>query len=111
VGASDPNFNLRRDPMMILRRKTSTTTFAAILEAHGSYSPITEKAVNAYADIEKIEVLNGQKDYTLLKITNKEKKQWILALSNQNFQKETKHSVTIDGKTIGWKGAYTLIQN
>ena len=111
VGASDPNFNLRRDPMMILRRKASNTTFASILEAHGSYSPVTEKAINSYSDIEKIEVLKEQKDYTILKITNKEKKSWILALSNQNFEKDKNHSVSIEGKNIVWKGSYALLQN
>ena len=110
VGASDPNFNLRRDPMMIVRRKASTTTFASILEAHGSYSPVTEKAINSYSDMGKIEVLNAQKDYTILKITNKEKKNWLLALSNQNFQKDTNHSVTVEGKNIVWKGTFTLIK-
>ena len=109
VGATDPNFNLRRDPMMILRRKASHTTFASVLEAHGSYSPVTEKAINAYSDIEKIEILNEQKDYTFLKIRNKEKKTWLLVVANQGFQKEKNHSVIIDGKTVNWKGAYKLM--
>ncbi len=108
VGATDPNFNLRRDPMMILRRKASHTTFASVLEAHGSYSPVTEKAINAYSDIEKIEILGEQKDYTFLKIRNKEKKTWLLVVANQDFQKEKNHSVIIDGKTVNWKGAYKL---
>jgi oligo-alginate lyase len=110
VGASDPNFNLRRDPMIILRRKAHNTTFASVVESHGSYSPVTEKAVNSYPDIEKIEVVKEQKDYTFLKITNKEKKTWILALSNQDFQKDKSHAVTIEGKNIIWKGPHTFIK-
>ncbi len=110
VGASDPNFNLRRDPMIILRRKAASTTFASVLESHGSYSPVTEKAINSYADIEKIEVVHEQEDYTILKITNKEKNTWILALSNQNFQKEKSHSVTVEGKSMAWKGPYALVK-
>ncbi len=110
VGASDPNFNLRRDPMMILRRKAGNTTFASVLESHGSYSPVTEKAINSYADIEKVEVVLEQADYTVIQLTNKEKNTWILALSNQNFQPDKSHSLPIKGKNIVWKGPYTLVQ-
>lgn len=110
VGASDPNFNLRRDPLMILRRKAANTTFAAVLESHGSYSPVTEKAINSYTHIEKIEVVSEQPAYTFLKLTDKEKKTWILGISNQNFQNNKNHSVTIEGKAIVWKGPYTFVK-
>ncbi len=110
VGASDPNFNLRRDPMMILRRKASNTTFASVLESHGSYSPVTEKAINAYNDFEKVEVLSDKQDYIVIKITSKAKKSWILALSNLNFQKNAKHSVEVEGKKTEWIGAFSLMK-
>lgn len=110
IGASDPNFNLRRDPTVVLRRKASSTTFASVLESHGSYSSVTEKSINSYADIEKIEVLNLQKGYTFLKITNKEKKAWILALANQHFQKDKAHVVSTEGKNLEWRGPYAILK-
>jgi hypothetical protein len=109
IGASDPQFNLRRDPTIIVRRKAGTTTFASVLESHGSYSPVTEKAINPYADIENIEVLNLQKEYTFLKITNRKKKSQILALATQNFKKDKNHAVTIEGKNLEWRGPYALL--
>jgi oligo-alginate lyase len=110
VGATDPNFNLRRDPVLMLRRKAVNTTFASVLEAHGSYSPVTEKAVNAYADIQKIEVLAGQKGYRFLTITNREKQVWILALATGDFRKSKSHSVLVEGRKVEWKGAFTLVK-
>lgn len=110
VGATDPNFNLRRDPVLILRRKAANTTFASVLEAHGSYSPVTEKAANAYADIQKVEVLAGEKGYRFLTITNKEKQVWILVLATTDFRKNKSHSVLVEGRTVAWKGAFTIVK-
>lgn len=110
IGASDPNFNLRRDPTLILRRKASSTTFASVLEVHGSYSPVTEKAISPYGDIEKVEVLPAPEGYTLLKISNKEKNSWLLALVQQHFQKEKNHTLSIEGKNIAWQGPYALLK-
>lgn len=107
TGASDPNFNLRRDPMFIVRKKgAGLTTFASVLEAHGSYSPVTEKALNSYSDIQNVEVLISNKDYTIIKISTKEKGNWLTGISNQNEKKQ--HSVSVEGKEINWNGAFTL---
>jgi hypothetical protein len=55
IGANDPQYNLRRDPALMLRRKNvQNTTFVSIIEAHGSYSPITESAVNSKSSIKEL---------------------------------------------------------
>ncbi|MFN8356199.1 MAG: alginate lyase family protein [Spirosomataceae bacterium] len=108
IGATDPNFNLRRDPTLILRRQASSTTFASILELHGSYSPVTEKAINPYGDIEKLEVLPAQQGYTLLKISTKDKKRWIVALAKERFGKDQQHSLSVEGQTLQWQGPYAI---
>ncbi len=109
TGASDPNFNLRRDPMFIVRKKGKDfTTFASVLETHGSYSPVTEKASNSYSDIQTLEVLVSNNDYTVLKISTKEKGNWLVAISNQNAEKQ--NTVKVEGKDINWNGPLTLIK-
>ena len=47
LGANDPDFNLRRDPALLLRRRAENTTFVTAIEPHGTYSPVTESASNA----------------------------------------------------------------
>ena len=45
-GANDPEFNLRREPLIILRAtRTGGATFAALLEAHGRYDGAAEQTV------------------------------------------------------------------
>ncbi|MDP4988916.1 MAG: heparinase, partial [Polaribacter sp.] len=58
IGANDPEFNLRRDPTFIIRKKdTKNTTFVTAIETHGSYSYVTESAKNAYSNIDKLEIV------------------------------------------------------
>ena len=57
IGANDPEFNLRRDPALILRRKnTKNTLFVSTIEAHGNYSPVSESAVNSKSSIKELKV-------------------------------------------------------
>ena len=43
IGANDPDFNLRRDPAIIVRRpEASDTLFASIIQPHGSYNVVSE---------------------------------------------------------------------
>ena len=57
LGANDPQFNLRRDPSLIIRRKASDSLFVSVLEPHGSYNPVTELAANAESNIVEVQVL------------------------------------------------------
>ena len=60
IGANDPEFNLRKDPTIILRRpKSKNTLFASVIEPHGSYNPVTESALNSNSVITRLTVLQG----------------------------------------------------
>ena len=109
LGANDPDFNLRRDAAFMLRRKdTANTVFASVVEAHGSYNPVSELSVNSYSSIAELKVILDDKNYTavLIKGVNRQTKTFIMA--NQDASSSTKHQVTIEGKSYKWKGAYQL---
>ncbi|GAL71837.1 poly(beta-D-mannuronate) lyase [Jejuia pallidilutea] len=43
IGANDPEYNLRQEPTLILRKKnTKDAVFASIIESHGTYTPVSE---------------------------------------------------------------------
>ena len=105
IGAKDPDFNLRRDPAIILRRNNSkNTTFVSTVESHGSYSPVTESAINSKSNIKSLEIILDSKDYTAVSITtvNDNKKIFITA----NTNKETNHKIKINNKDYQWSGNY-----
>jgi hypothetical protein len=107
IGAKDPEFNLRTDPTLIIRKKgIQNTTYASIIESHGTYNPVTEKAINAYSNFSKIEILEDSKSYSAFKIHFKNEKSRTLILSNLDNSENTKHSINIKGKNHNWTGAY-----
>ena len=106
IGANDPEFNLRKDPTLIIRKQAAKhTVFASVIASHGVYSPVTEKADNAYAPTESVKVLLDTKAYTAIEVSTSEKKS-VLILSNQDNASEKMHNVTIDNKNYRFQGAY-----
>ena len=73
LGANDPKFNLRRDPAFMIRRNDAgNTVFATAIESHGSYSPVSELAVNSNSSISELKVVYDDEDYTAVSIVDVE---------------------------------------
>lgn len=107
IGANDFEFNLRRDPSLIFRKEeVASTIYINIIESHGIYNPVTEKAKNAYSKFSKIEVLSDDDNYSTFKIQFKNGEEKILILSNRNSKTKKEHSTRIHNEDYSWTGAY-----
>ncbi|MEP3838786.1 MAG: alginate lyase family protein [Algibacter sp.] len=107
IGANDPDFNLRREAALLLRRKNvKNTTFVSAIESHGSYSPVTESAVNSNSNISDLKILLDSQDYTAIGITNVKGVFKLFITANTNTQKETKHKLEINNENYEWSGSY-----
>ena len=102
-GANDPNFNLRREQMLIQRlARGKNTVFAGILETHGRYDGAAERTTDSDSQIKSIEHLrNGEADLLLIETLAGTKS--VLAISYDQ-DKTKKHSATVDGSKISWIG-------
>jgi len=108
LGANDPEFNLRRDAGFMLRRKnTKNTTFVTVIESHGSYSPVTESAINSNSNIKEIKLVLDTADYTAVSITTVKGNSKLFITANTKVLKTTTHTVKISGKDYTWTGSYT----
>ena len=107
LGAKDPEFNLRRDAALMIRRKGSdNTTFASVIEPHGSYSPVSELSVNSNSHITELKVVLDDTRYTAVSIKDIKGQSSLFILSNIDAAANQQHKVKIDDKTYQWKGAY-----
>ncbi|GAA4278395.1 heparinase II/III domain-containing protein [Aquimarina mytili] len=108
IGASDPNFNLRRDPAFIIRKpKTKKDIFINIIEAHGSYNPITEIAHKAFSTIKDIKAVSlAKENYIGWKIITKKGNTHRFILCTSDSKKDTSHTITLNGKSVQWIGPY-----
>jgi len=107
LGANDPKFNLRRDPSLIIRKSNvKETVFASVIESHGSYNPVTEKATSAYSEFASVAVLLNSDAYTAIQLEYRSGKTKLLILSNTDASKTGQHSLDLNGSIYQWVGAY-----
>ena len=107
IGANDPEFNLRRDAAFIIRRNgAANTVFATAVEPHGSYSPVSEIAVDANGNIADLNVVYDDKSYTAVTIKDVQGRTSIFMLSNEDASASSEHELEIDGRTYEWSGPW-----
>ena len=107
IGANDPEFNLRREAALMLRRKnTKNTIFVSVIESHGSYNPVSESAVNSNSSIKELKVVINTEAYTAIQITSVNGNEKLFITANTDTSKEAKHNVKINNKNYEWSGSY-----
>ncbi|GGZ93467.1 alginate lyase family protein [Algibacter mikhailovii] len=112
IGANDPDFNLRPEQTLILRKKnTKDALYVSTIESHGTYSPVSELAVNAYSHIKQIEVIYNSNEYTAIQVDTNNNKSKVFIISNENNDNEATHKLTINNNVYTWKGPYILTNN
>jgi hypothetical protein len=107
LGAKDPEFNLRRDAALMIRRnKTKDTVFASVIEPHGGYSPVSELSVNSKSNISALNVVHDDANYTAVSIVDVKGHSSVFIIANQQAATSAQHQLTLAGKSYQWTGAY-----
>jgi hypothetical protein len=110
LGANDPEFNLRRDAAFMIRRSgVSDTVFATIVEPHGSYSPVSEFAVNSNSSIASLSVVYDGDDYTAVTFTDVGGGTGLFVVSNADSSASSRHRLTIGNTVHRWTGPYHYV--
>lgn len=108
-GANDPNFNLRHDPVFIVRKTgQSEAIFISIIEAHGSYDPVSEIAVDPFSSINNISLMHHDAFTTVVQFEDIEGNAWMLFLANSDASEEVSHTVKIGQNVYEWLGPFNL---
>jgi len=112
LGANDPRFNLRRDAaLMIRRQEAKNTVFASVIEAHGSYSPVSEMSANADSSVSSLTVLYDSLDFTAVEVSDVSGQASILIVSNRDSSKDAEHRLKVGEAVYQWTGPYYFRDN
>ena len=107
LGANDPEFNLRREAALMIRRKDSdNSTFVSVIEPHGSYSAVSELSVNSNSNIAELKVVLDEANYTGVSIKDVKGQSSLFILSNTDASTTKKHHLKINGQSYHWTGPY-----
>ena len=106
VGANDPDFNLRRDPVLIHRRSpvSDRNSFLSIIESHGSYSPVTELSMGQQSVISGLDIVFDSPEYTVATITLRSGDSFSLAWAHEDFSSDRTHEIQLPGGVLRWTG-------
>ncbi|RYZ00169.1 MAG: heparinase [Chitinophagaceae bacterium] len=109
-GASDPSFNLRREPSYILRQQGRSRSFLNVLEIHGQFDPVAEFSTSAYPAVSGMQVLHDDAAYTAVELRSG-KDVLRIAQSNTGGAPDAGHRLTVGGSVLEWKGPCVLLLN
>ncbi|MGH1364091.1 MAG: heparinase II/III domain-containing protein [Calditrichia bacterium] len=105
VGANDPDFNLRSEPMILIRRNAKSHLFASVIEPHGFFNEAGEKSRNARSSIFDVRVVGHSDAASVVEVVKKDGNGLRVLLSNKGTGN---HSVDFNGKTYRWNGQYSI---
>jgi len=106
IGANDPDFNLRDEPLFLKRSYGKSEVFASVLEPHGYYSEAQESSVNVHPSIQSIDVIGHSDAATVLEIQGRQNLDWIVMINNGAADTEKAHTAIFDGVEYSWTGNY-----
>lgn len=106
TGANDPQFNLRREPSLIIRKQGRDCLFFNVIEAHGSFDPVTEFAVSSYSSVSGMQVVASDNAQTVVRLLVKGKS---LLIGLAHTDAAGKHTVQLGGSNISWSGPFTVV--
>ena len=106
IGAADPNFNLRREPAVLLRRKGRAMVFASVIEPHGYFNEAEERSEDALGEILRVDVLGSSDEGTVVEVTGKGGLNWRFGVTNGPADARAVHRLRFKGKTFTWMGNY-----
>ena len=108
IGAGDPHFNLRSEPVLIRRVTGKDMVFASVIEPHGFFDEATETSSNAYPELQTIDVMGHSDEATVLELGGKNNIKWVIMLNNGPADTQQQHQVEFNGTTYTWTGNYRV---
>jgi hypothetical protein len=104
IGAHDPNFNLRREPGILLRTKGKDNVYATVIEPHGQFDANKEISEGATGFIKSVHVVVSNDEGTVIQISANDSTRWTMMIANSTSAEQTQHSIqTASGKFV-WTG-------
>ncbi len=108
TGASDPNFSLRSEPMLLLRTEGKSHLFASLIEPHGYYNEAQEKSLRARGQIEQVNVIGHNEKGSVVEVKGKGGIFWLVMVTNGENNPTQKHKLTFDGTAYEWTGNFEV---
>ena len=111
LGAGDPDFNLRSEPMLLLRENgAQNRLFASCVETHGKYDLQVEQSANLVHSCKGIETLLDDGKALVVRYHFIGEHSATLCIWTASADENAPHTVTLpSGESLSWTGVHTAI--
>ncbi len=83
TGANDPSFNLRSEPMFLLRTTADNHLFATVIEPHGYFNEAQEKSADARPVFKEIKIIGNNDLASVIEIKGQNNISWQIIVTNE----------------------------
>lgn len=108
IGGADPEFNLRNEHGIIIRKKGKEKTYVNILEPHGIFNPVREFTKDSKSSFNNVKIIYDDDNYTIVNLIGKNGIDWKLLISNNNKNENTTHRVQVSNENYEWVGPVSI---
>ncbi len=108
TGANDPQFNLRREDCLLLRKRGREVLFASAFETHGDFDEASEYCQDCSGRLQTIEVLNHTAQGSVVRLSGKDIDIGIMVSNLAEVTPATPCSVEAGGETYRWQGFFAV---
>jgi hypothetical protein len=106
TGANDSSFNLRSEPMILVRRRAADHLFASVIEPHGYFDEARELSRAARPSIHRVRVLAHSAAASVVEIEGANNLRWRVLIANDDAQPDAQHRVRFGEQVYEWRGHY-----
>ena len=106
TGAHDPNFNLRSEPMMMVRRHAADHLFATVIAPHGYFNEAQERSDNARPLITGVTVVGHSDEGSVVEVIGRQGPLWRVMVTNQPADATREHELIFDAVPYRWTGTH-----
>ena len=85
---------------MFRQKESDNHTFVSLIEAHGEYNPRLEYTLAPYTNVQNIQIIMDTEEYTILKVTTKNKQTITICFANTDNNPHSVHKI----RDYSWQG-------
>ncbi|WP_028115956.1 heparinase II/III domain-containing protein [Ferrimonas senticii] len=111
TGANDPDFNLRSEPCIIVRRHGATELFASVIESHGYFNEALEASTEARGQVERIETVGHNEQGSVVRIHGHDWQLTVMVSNRADVTADCEHQLSFAGEIFSWRGPLALIES
>ena len=108
TGANDPDFNLRSETSLVLRRDAKDSLFANVLETHGYFYEPTEECRGATGKFQTVNIIGFNDDATVVEIIGDDIALTVMVNNRPDVTEQSQMTVEFGGKSYSWTGYFAV---